>query len=117
MQKLTLTRDVQGYPATSLNLRPVAPIKLSATLASAAEATYTVPESNKNWVLFVNCNPAVNVWVAINATAAVPAGGTLAVTTSVRNPPGFLVQGGDVIHAITATANTDIGLELFPIEI
>lgn len=115
MQRLNVVRDVQGYPVTSLNLRPIAPVRVSATLAASTVQTYTVPSSYKNWALFVDCNPATNVWVSITGTAAVPAGGTFAATTSVRNPAGLLVEAGDVISVITATATTDVGLELFPL--
>jgi len=117
MQKLNLLRDIQGYPATSLNLRPFGPVSASATLAASTVETYTVPSSYENWALFISCSPTVNVWVSVNATAAVPAGGTFASSTSVRNPPGLLVKAGDVISIITATATTDVGLELFPLNL
>jgi hypothetical protein len=113
---LNLCRDVQGYPATSLNLRNIAPLLVSATLAASTIETYTVPLSSANWAVFISCNPAVSVWVAINGAAAVPAGGTLASTTSIRNPPGLKLKGGDVISIITATATTDVGIELFPLD-
>lgn len=115
MQKLNLLRDVQGYPATSLNLRPIAPTKASATLGASTEETFTVPSTFENWAVFISVKSGVNLWVAINATAAVPAGATFASTTSLLNPPGFILKAGDVIHAITATATTDVGLELFPL--
>lgn len=115
IQQLNLLRDVQGYPATSLNLRPLAPVLESATLAASTEKTFIVPSSFENWACFISCKATVDVWVSINATAAVPASSSFGATTSVRNPPGLLLKAGDVIHVITATATTDVGLELFPL--
>jgi hypothetical protein len=117
MQALNLVRDIQGYPATSLNLRPNAPVKASATLAASTEETFTVPSSAENWACYISFKNTVDVWVSVNATATVPAGGTFASTDSVRNPPGFGVKAGDVIHVITATATTDVGLEFFPLSV
>lgn len=98
--------------------------KYSSTLAAATEATVTVPgstapgsisaTSSKNRYLAVfSYHAARNVWVALNATAAVPAGNTLVATNSELNPPAKVVKAGDVIHVICATATTDIGITFY----
>jgi|SRR6185503_10185011 len=115
MQKLNLLRDIQGVPTQANHLRPFAPVRESVTLSASTAASFTVPASHQNWALFISCSPTVSVWVSINSTAAVPAGATFAATTSVKNPPGLLVQAGDVISVISATASTDVGLELYPL--
>jgi hypothetical protein len=114
-------KGVNGFGAPFCNLI------YSATLGAASEQTVTVPNTaakgaissttTKNRFLAVfSYEAAANVWVALNATAAVPAGGTFAATTSELNPPAKVVKGGDVIHAITANANTDVSIALYAIQ-
>ncbi|HJY22893.1 MAG TPA: hypothetical protein VJ279_08420 [Hanamia sp.] len=94
----------------------------NATLVAATNTTLTVPgggimggvtsyggSSNKNKVLAV-IRTSGNVWVAVNQTADVPAGGTFAQDTSelVTNTldKAYLVNVGDVINFFSPTATT-----------
>ena len=98
-------------------------INYSTTLGAAAEATVAVPDSsaigaanNSTYPRFLavfSYHPGRNVWVSVNSTAAVPAGGALAITTSELNPPAKVVKSTDVIHMITATATTDVGVSFY----
>ena len=52
---------------------------------------------------------AADVFVALNATAAVPAGAGFVLTTSELNPTAKVVKSGDTIHVISAgTPNVTI---------
>lgn len=92
------------------------------TLAAATEATLTVPgfaaigninsSSKAQWMAVFSYEAAKKVYVALNATAAVPAGATLIAATSALNPVGRVVQEGDVIHVISA-AIADLSIELY----
>jgi hypothetical protein len=49
------------------------------------------------------------VFVAVNATAQVPAAGTFGATTSEQNPSAKKVKAGDVLHFFsTSTANVTV---------
>lgn len=78
----------------------------SATLLATTDTTLTVPgkaalgmasQSGTNTYLAV-FSYTTNTFVALNATAAVPAGNTFAATTSELNPTCKKVKAGDVIH-------------------
>jgi hypothetical protein len=110
--KLLFGRDEQGLNTYA---RPSSTNMYSTTLTAATEATVTVPSNFQNWIAYFSYEAAKNVWVAINATAAVPAGATLVASNSALNPESKVVKEGDVIHIITADATTDVGIELYPV--
>ena len=94
------------------------------TLAANTVATLTVPASasmgnalqtKKRYLAVFSYHAARNVYVAINETAAVPAGATLVASTSELNPPAKVVVEGDVISIICATASTDVSIALYDI--
>jgi len=111
--KFAMTRDINGYNGFGLKF---ADDKYSVTLGAATEATMTVPSNAKRWLAVFSYESGVNIWTALNETAAVPAGGTIATTTSERNPTAREVGAGDVIHVITATASIDVGVTLYVLE-
>lgn len=108
--KLNFGRDVQGFNAYAPQF---ATNHFSASLLNGAEETFTVPEDTDVWVVSFSYQPGTVNWVALNATAAVPAGATFASTTSELNPGARVVSGGDVIHVITASATSEVGVSLY----
>lgn len=97
----------------------------TATLAANTEQTLTVPgisaigninaTTTPQWLAVFTYQPALKVYVAINGTAAVPAGGTFAASTSSLLPTARILNTGDVIHVI-APAITDVSIELYYIQ-
>lgn len=110
MTPLNFGRDVQGFNAYAPK---ISDIKYSATLAASTHSTITVPSSAEKWIAVFSYEAVTNVWVAVNGTAAVPAGGTFATTTSQLNPPALTVYAADVIDIITANATTDVGVAFY----
>jgi len=96
--------------------------QVSSTLGAGVEATFTVPSTtsmggmamDSNYMAVFSYEPAKKVWVAVNATAAVPAGNTLVATASILNPSAKIVKAGDIIHVISAAA-ADVGIEFYQI--
>lgn len=91
--------------------------KYNATLAGAAETNLTVPGAAPRWKALIKCKAGADVWVALNATAAVPVGASFAATTSElltnATPMCREVKAGDVLHFITATATTDVSVVFY----
>jgi len=110
MTQLSFGRDAQGYNAFAPEF---AANNYSATLANGAEEKLTVPSNHAVWVASFSYQPGADVWVARNATAAVPAGGTFASTTSTLNPGSRIVYAADVLHFITDDTTADVGVTLY----
>jgi hypothetical protein len=95
---------------------------LSATLAANTDTTVTVPGSSSvveptagvpKFIAIFKYTAAEDVFVALNQTAAVPAGDTFAATTSEQNPNGKYVKAGDVIHFFTAASDVNVTVSLY----
>lgn len=94
----------------------------SAALGAAADTTLAVPvdsgigEINSTkmpkYIALFHYEPDAEVYVALNATAAVPAGPAFALTASVLNPEHKLVVGGDTLHFFS-TAGANVSVEFF----
>ena len=99
----------------------------TATLGAATEATVTVPATSatgvasgtqKNkFIAVITCEQGKKVYAALNATAAVPAGTSLAASTSALLPiqSARYVKAGDVIHIISAAA-ADVSIEFYGVQ-
>ncbi len=95
-----------------------ASLKYSAALAATTDTTLTIPGNAKRYKAVIKVNANL-VWVALNATAAVPAGTSFAATTSElisdNNPLCREVVAGDVLHFFTATATTAVSVVLYAV--
>lgn len=95
------------------------PLKYSASLAASTDTSLTVPGGASRYKVIIKVKNAGLVWVAINATAALPVGGTFAATSSelVTDSRTLCreVVANDVLHFITATASTDISVVFYSV--
>lgn len=111
-----ITQYIAGYTVTDFGL-PFASLKYSATLAATTDTTLTIPGNAQHYKAVIKTENAGLVWVAINNTAAVPAGATFAATTSElvtdNNTLCREVKEGDVLHFYTANADTDVSVVLY----
>lgn len=98
----------------------------TARLAATTDTSLTVPgiaangmpcaTVNNKFIAVFSYEPNNIVWVAVNATAAAPAGAGFAASTSELNPSAKLVKAGDVIHMFAVTADTDVSVALYPVQ-
>lgn len=113
IQELHFGRDTQGYNAYAPQ---DSSIKYSATLTDGNATSITVPSSFQVWIVAFSMQPGTNVWVDFSgATAAIPAGATLASTTASLNPGQRTVFAGGKISVITDNTTADLGIELWPV--
>lgn len=93
-------------------------LKYSAALAATTDTTLTIPGNAPRYKAIIKVDSNL-VWVALNATAAVPAGMSFAATTSelVSDNKTLCreVRSGDVLHFYTATATTNVSVVLYAI--
>jgi hypothetical protein len=87
-------------------------LTVPSTCAMGSIGAYPLPDSanrpaaivlNK-FIAVIACTPAIDTFIAVNATAAVPVGNTFAASTSELVPQGYIakyVKAGDVIHVIS----------------
>lgn len=94
-------------------------LKYSATLAITTDTTLTVPGNAQFYKAVMTCETAGYVWVALNAAAAAPGGGSFAATTSELITAGQRlcrhVKAGDVLHFFSGTATTDMSVVLYAV--
>jgi len=110
------TPYLSQQPVDDFGLR-FANLKYNASLAATTDTTLTVPSDAQRYKAVMKVENNGLVWVALNATAAVPVGGTFASTTSeLINDAKSLcreVKAGDVLHFYTATAGTDVSVVFY----
>jgi hypothetical protein len=110
---LSFGRDEQGYNAYAPQ---DSSLKYSATITNGSATSITIPKSYQIWIVAFSIQPGGNVWVDFSgATAAIPAGATLASTTASLNPGQRTVFSGGTISIITDNASVDVGIELWPV--
>jgi hypothetical protein len=94
-------------------------LKYSASLAATTDTTLAVPDKAQRYKAVIKVENNGLVWVAVNATAAVPAGSTFAATTSelVTDAKSLCreVRSTDVLHFYTATAGTDVSVVFYAV--
>lgn len=118
--KLNFGRDVQGFNTFA---PPISTDKYSATLASAGNATITLPTNVPVWIVSFSFQPGSEVWVSYNASAAAPAGATFASTTSELLPGSRIMPSLKPDGVTPATINilntgagtADVGVILYAV--
>lgn len=94
-------------------------LKFNASLAATTDTTFTIPGQAQRYKALIKVENNGLVWVALNATAAVPVGATFAATTSELVSDNATlcreVKAGDVLHFFTATAATDVSVVLYAV--
>lgn len=118
-----LQKDVAGYNGFGLQFCDQ---KYSASLALTTDTSLTVPvngamgqalNSVNKWLAVIQVEANASVWFALNATAAVPASGAFALTTSDliigSQYYGVEVKAGDVMHFLAPVAGTDILVKFY----
>lgn len=118
-------RGVDGYNNYGL---PVSDTKYSATVAATTDTTVSapgkaalgVPGNSKNkYLAVITLEWGKDVWFALNATAAGPAGGTFASTTSeqITASQDFAreVETGDVLHFYSPSGSVDVSVVFYAI--
>ena len=119
--KFSMVRDINGYNGFGLQFSDT---KYSALIAEATDTSLTVPtgttigsghSTNTLRLLAIfSYEPGASVWVALNGTAAVPAGAAFASTTSELNPVARSVSAGDVLHFITPdSGGSNVGVTFY----
>lgn len=115
-------KDIAGNCGTFLGYSP---INYNATLAATTDTTLTVPGNvpqlvpgaGFNYVAVINVKHAASVWFALNDTAATPAGGSFASTTSMllntSTPTLVALDIGDVMHFYTAASGVEVSVSFF----
>lgn len=96
---------------------PFSTTRYSANLAATTDTSLTVPGVAPRYKAVITVESGGDVWMALNGTAAVPAGGSFAATTSElitgSNYKCREVRKGDVIHFYTATADTTVSVVFY----
>lgn len=113
-----ITPYISQQPVDDFGLR-FADLKYSASLAAATDTALTIPAKAQRYKAVIKVENNGLVWVAVNGTAAVPAGSSFAATTSelINDAKSICreVKAGDVLHFITATAGTDVSVVLYAV--
>lgn len=113
---MALTPYLSQQPVDDFSLG-FATIKYSVALAGSSDTTLTIPGSAPRYKALIKVGGAGIVWASLNATAAVPAGTTIAAVSSeivtAEVPICREVRAGDVLHLITATATTNVSIVLY----
>ncbi len=102
----SLRRDINGYNGFGLVFSID---KYSCSIPLATEVTLTAPAAAAKYLAILSFEPGTSVWVAVNATAAPPAGVVFSATTSELNPVAREVNAGDVLHFYASGTASDVG--------
>jgi hypothetical protein len=112
-----ITPYTSQQPIDDFGLR-IADVKFSAAVAATTDTPLTIPGMAQRYKMVVKVEPDGEAWMAIGATAAAPAGGSFASTTSEMITGAEKtcreVKAGEVVH-FYSTAGADIGVALYAI--
>lgn len=115
---LRATPYISQQPVDDFGLR-FSNLKYSASLAATTDTTLTVPGDAPRYKAVMKVENNGLVWVATNATAAVPAGASFAATTSelITDAKSLCreVVAAEVLHFYTTTAGTDVSVVFYPL--
>lgn len=118
--------DDQSHGVNGWGL-PFCDTSYTVTLGGASEQSLTVPLnismgaapaiSHNKFLAVITVEQAKKVYMAVNATAAVPAGSSFAASTSALLPVQScrFVKAGDVMHFVSA-AGADVSVEFYAIQ-
>lgn len=111
--KFLMTRDLSGTNGFGLQFSDQ---NYSATLSAASNTTLVCPSDGSiggsfatktsKYLAIFSYEAGASIWVALNATAAVPVGHTFAAVTSTLNPTARVVNAGDTLNFITSDTGT-----------
>jgi hypothetical protein len=99
----SMARDINGYNGFGIDF---CDDSYSMIMAPNVAQSIVVPINYKTWIAIFTYTPGSSVWVANNATAAVPVG-AVSITTSQLNPTARRVRAGDTLSLITSDATND----------
>jgi hypothetical protein len=115
-----MVRDINGYNGFGLSISDT---KYSAILTVSTDTSLAVPEGSTmgsghstniiKYLAIFSYSPGASVWVSVNATAAVAAGASFAVTTSELLPTARYVSYGDTLHFISPAASAEVGVAFY----
>ena len=95
-------------------------LKFSATLDTSTDTTLTIPGVDTRYKALIKMDGVVNdavTWVALNATAAIPAGATFAATNSEMLTGSTVlcrdVVAGNVLHFFTSASGVNVSVVLY----
>lgn len=120
-----MVRDVSGAVTYGL---PFSNNIYSATLTANTDTTLTVPYIDAmgnatlngtalpNIMAIISWTQGNDLFVALGATAAAPAGASFASTTSEQNPAVKYVQGGQVMHFKTASTGVNVTVSFYSLD-
>lgn len=111
---LDFGRDVNSYNAYA----PM-PSNLiySATLVNGAASSITLPSDHAKYIVAFSYTPGASVWTDFSgANAAIPAGSTLAATTSTLLPGSRTCLAGSKVSMITDNATSDVSIEIYAVD-
>lgn len=119
----SMSRDINGYNGFGLAF---CLDKYSADLAQNTDTSLVVPTSGmlgnvannvNKYIAIFSYEPGASVWVALNATAADPAGAGFAATTSELNPAARMVSAGDTLHFFTSNTSAQVGVTFYSLNV
>ena len=113
MTRFNIGKDINGVAAYDL---PDSNTKFQTILTASVEQTLTVPQTNDpiypRVAVILSVEPGTSMWYSLNSTAELPTS-SFTQTTSEHNPQVRIVQPGDVLHFITRSLASELGVVMY----